>query len=97
MKTNTTLILVLVIALFILIAAKVPKKVIEPKQTLCFVCPNAENVKVYVDNYTKQGFTVKEIACQTVATSINTRSNSSSAYCSPQRDLYGKFVLILEK
>ena len=78
----------------ILFIAFIPDK---PKQQVVVMCYTAEQVVTISNNYLRAGYIVKQVVSQAVATSVNSRANSADVYDSPYRDLYGKFVLILEK
>jgi hypothetical protein len=79
----------MVVALIAMVSFKNPEqpKPVQ-KQTLTLVCTTPELVKTYVDIYSKQGYLVKQVVPQSV--SVNSRHNDMD-------DLYGKFILILEK
>lgn len=94
---NKLLTIVALFGLFVALSLKNPEPKPVVKQTVSVICATPELVKIYIDIYSKQGFCVKQLESQSVTTSVNSRSNSGDAYDYPQRDLYGKFVLVLEK
>ena len=60
--------------------------------TKCFINQNMGVIKVYIESYAKQGYTVKTIASQAVSVSINKYYNPSNRV-----DVKGDIILVLEK
>lgn len=101
MKTENkfiTISLLVVVIMFSLVSFKGEKPKTETKvvtETKCFVNQNMKTIQVYVDMYTKQGFTVKQLVSQNVSTSINQYyHHRTDAY---YRDIKGDMILVLEK
>ncbi len=106
MKNNKTTISIAVICFTALLLSplvafkgKTDKPKTETKivtDTKCFVNQNTSTIKVYIDSYAKQGYTVKQLISQSVSTSIDEHyyyKNSSNG----NRDLKGDIILVLEK
>jgi hypothetical protein len=65
-------------------------------ETKCFVHHSMNQIKFYVDCYSMQGYTVKQITSQSISTSIDEayRNSGGGNY---YRDVKGDIILILEK
>lgn len=93
MKNPTTILLISAILVIILMSLKTPETKPVLKQTVSVICNTPELVKIYIDVYSKQGYYVKEITSQSVSTSMNFSDYNYKA----SRELYGKFILVMEK
>lgn len=104
MKNNKTTISIAVICFTALLlsplfAFKGEKPKTETKvvtETKCFVNQNSGTIKMYIELYAKQGFTVKQLISQSVSISINGYYNSISS-TGHYRELRGDIILVLEK
>lgn len=68
-------------------------------ETVVFVSNSMWTIKFKIDsiNRVSPGYRVKIINSQAVATSVNSRTNTNNAYDSPQRDLKGDIICVMEK
>lgn len=65
--------------------------------TKCFINQNMSTIKVYIESYTKQGYTVKQLISQNVSTSIDQYYHYHEGLGSYHRDIKGDIILVLEK
>ncbi len=98
-KLNITIVAILAaVVMFSLLSFKGEKPKTETKivtDTKCFVHYSMNTIKVYIDTYTKNGYTVKQIVSQNVSTSIDEYYHQ---FTKPNfRDLKGDIILVLEK
>lgn len=94
-----TIALLAVVVMFSLVSFKGEKPKTETNvvtETKCFVNQNSGTIKMYIELYAKQGFTVKQLISQSVSTSINGYYNSISS-TGHYRELRGDIILVLEK
>jgi len=96
-----TIALLVVVIMFSLVSFKGEKPKTETKvvtETKCFVNQNMSIIKVYIESYTKQGYTVKQLISQSVSTSIDEHyhyKGMTNGY--GYRDIKGDIILVLEK
>ena len=106
MKNNKTTISIAVICFTALLlsplfAFKGEKPKTETKvvtETKCFVNQNSGTIKMYIELYAKQGFTVKQLVSQSVSTAIDEHyhyKGMTNGY--GYRELKGDIILVLEK
>lgn len=86
-------ILLLLIAGFIIVSAF---KSITPNQVIIHAT-NVSSVVASCNKYYAQGYRVKFLSSQSVATSIQTANNTTTRYPASERDLYGEVIIIMEK
>lgn len=92
-----TISLLVVVIMFSLVSFKGEKPKTETKivtETKCFVHYSMNIIKTYIDTYTKNGYTVKQIVSQNVSTSIDEYYHFNKPNF---RDLKGDIILVLEK
>ncbi len=92
-------ILVLLISVGLALAIDSSSQSEKKNDTVVFVSNSMWTIKFKIDslNRVNYGYKVKLINSQTVATSVNSRTNTSNAYESPQRDLKGDIICVMEK
>lgn len=91
-----------VVIMFSLLSFKGEKPKTETKivtDTKCFVNQNMSTIKMYIEIYAKQGYTVKQLISQNVSTSIDDYYHHhvggiSGGY---YRDIKGDIILVIEK
>jgi len=67
------------------------------KEQIVLHSSNIQILTTSINNYYRLGYRVIMTAPQSVATSVNSRNNTNAAYDSPQRDMYGEILVIMEK
>ncbi len=90
---NTKVIFFIAVLIFAVSAITTPKKaapITYETQTIC--TSTVSDAKKQIDSYTKSGYRVKFMVSQSVGTSVN-----SNGYKSPQRDISGWLIIVLEK
>lgn len=91
LRVNTPITLI-VIAILFFSAFRDPDPKPVQKQTMTSICTSLNQVKSTIDIWAKQGYYVKVLECQSVATSI-----TQHAYPYSRADLRGGFILVMEK